>query len=300
MRRPLALPPGKSAKWLRRTPMVCAGVIYGTWFVTSLVVFILMHANDENQAAWKSLASGAIAAYLMFGLILLLLPAAVTATVLASERDRGTMEAMVLTPSWHDEIARGRFWHAAAPWLRLFLWMLPMYLMLGVCCSGMYEQMSGKDTLGMSVALMFVPKFYVAAISGFGLTQSPGVPCGSLLVIGLRMLRDVIDLMVALSVAYYFSARMWRGVHAVLLSMVTVPALMLSIFMAPEWFTALIMAIFAATSWLRNAVQIEVIITLYAIAGVLICVLQVWMCSALIRRVAKRFDAYALGQVRGF
>jgi len=298
MRRPLALPPGRGGVWLRRLPKVVLGMVYGLGFIVFAVALVVMIANDVEQAWWRSLALGTVCAYLMFGLLLLLLPAVVTATVLSFERDRGTMEAVVLTPMWHDEIARGRFWHAAWPWLRLFVWMLPVYLVMAVSLGGTMQRMDGRELAGLSVAYLFVPKFYVTIFTGMGIESGPGVPCWTLILVMLRALRDIIDLMAVLGISYYFSARMWRGVHAIILSMVTVPALMASLFLAPEWLMMVTMTVWSFTR-IGGAPPMTLFMTLYAIAGVSVCVLQLWMCSALVRRVARSFDRYALGHVRG-
>jgi hypothetical protein len=304
MRQPLSAPPGKSGRWLRRTPIICVALIYAVWLATTLITYIAFYDFGEIATAGQSVVIGGLWAYGVAGVLLMLLPAAMTASVLAHERDRGTMEALVLTPVDRERLSRGRFWCAAWPWLRVFLWLLPVYLCLSIGVSGFFGSsqisMSGtKEYLGFSVAYVFVPKFYACMFAGMGLSLGPGMPCWELVLTVLRISRDMIDVMVALGISYYFSARMRRGVHAMLLSMVTVPACMLTLFLAPEWAAVLIATLAAATRSFGGRPPMEVFVTLYALGGIAVSSFELWFCFVLLRRVSRRFDEYAVGAITG-
>ncbi len=305
MRQPLSAPPGKSGRWVRRAPLICVGVVYAVWLVATALTYLTVHGLGAMAGVGHSLAVGGVFAYGVGGLLLMLLPPAITAGVLAHERDSGTMEALVLTPLDRDRLARGRFWHAAWPWLQVFLWLLPVYLCLGLGVSGIFGAVrsgtSGtKEFMGLSVAYVFVPKIYACMFAGMGLSEGLAIPCWGVILTLLRICRDMIDVMAALGISYYFSARMHRGVHAMLLSVVTVPACMLTIFLAPEWISVGVMIIVAFGQRYGSTFAVEAAVTLYALGGIAMSCFELWLCFALVRRVSRRFDEYAVGEISGF
>jgi hypothetical protein len=83
-----------------------------------------------STAAADVLQISAGVGYAIFGAVILLFPLVAAASTLAAERSRGTMEALVLTPLEGRRVCLGRLLCVTGPWLRLFLWMLPIYLVI--------------------------------------------------------------------------------------------------------------------------------------------------------------------------
>jgi len=285
MRRPLSRPPGRRNPAARLVPEICAGGVYVTWFTAALLLY------DESHP----LMIGALFAYGAAGLVLLVVPAVLMSTTLAFERDRGTMESLVLTPGNHAALGRGRFWHAAWPWLRFMLWLVPLYIVQAAAGVGSLRTANMEEFLAVSVAYVFAPKVYMLPIVGMGMTRTAEIPCwGAVLMLG-RIAKDTIDMAVGMGIAYYLSARMRRGGHAVLVSCVVVPASMLTVFCATEWGALITVLLWQLASW-GGPTSIGPFIALYFVGALAVTVFEIWLAGALVGRVARNFDAYAVGE----
>jgi hypothetical protein len=293
MRHPLAAPPGRGRTWLRRVPIICLGAVYGTWLCAAIIIVVAQKGVDEDIHAGWAVVGGAMAAYGVQALLFVVLPAAIAATVLAFERDRGTMETLVLTSLDHRRLAMGRFYHAALPWLKLMLMLAPLYIVQAVAANGGFRPSRMRDFMGLSVVYLFAPKLGMITLMGEGMTGRGGcAPWVTLLMVG-RFGKDLIEVLLCVAVGFYCSARFRRGLHAVLVALVMVPAAMLSVFMIAEWgFFGLM---FFSRWMMRWSITPELVVSLYAAVALLQTVAQVVVIGVLVGRVARRFDSYALG-----
>ena len=152
LRTPFARPPGRRGLITRLAPELCALLVYGAF----VALYLLFRADELSERiqniplnwdllppqgihvgflgpGWPFLGNFAFAAVtttVLAGLLIILLPVGPAAATLAAERERGTLEALLLTPTHHHHLARGRFWLVTLPWLRFALYLLPVYLAL--------------------------------------------------------------------------------------------------------------------------------------------------------------------------
>ncbi len=287
MRVPLARTPGRRAPWSRLVPEICAGLVYVTGFTAVLL------ADGSRQP----LMIGVLFAYIAAGLILLVVPAALAATSLAYERDRGTMDALVLTALDHSDISRGRFWHTVVPWLRFMAYLLPIYIGQAVAVSAINTR-SVEGFFILSTAYVFAPKPAMIALVMDGARRSAEMPCWTWVLMCGRIAKDAVDMMAAVGMAYYISARLRRGVHALLISCVAIPVVMLTVFCAAEWGGFFLALLWRWLSWSgpRSAIPV---IGAYLAAAIAVTIFEIWLASALVRRVARNFDRYAVGEIKG-
>jgi len=282
MATPFARPPGRRKLLDRFAPEVCAAIVYAAMFTVAIIF------HDERHP----LFIGAMIGYLAAAFILLVLPGATAAAALAAEHDRDTMEAMLLTPGDHAELAWGRFWHAAAPWLRFLAWLAPLYLVLAVV--GDFRGSMSSERGFLSFLYVFGPKPAVAALLSDELQRDPGLILWGLVLMAGRVGKDALDLFVLLSIGYYLSARFRRGARAAFLGRVAAPIFMLTVFSAAEWLVALVglAAELTRSPLFRNGDAMK---SLYCLAALAVVGLEIWTVRALPGLVARNFDAYALG-----
>jgi hypothetical protein len=287
---PLARPPARQNFTTRWQAECRAGVVYLVWAGVSLWMAYI----DVEHA----FIAGAMAAYGAAALMMLAMAGTSSAWIIARERDRGTMEALVLTPGRHEEIARGRFWYVARPWGRFLLWLLPLYIVQAVMIGGAVNTSNTVEFVMRSALCAFGPKGAMAGVMAEGMSRSVEIPCWAILLTVGRIVTDAVDLLAAVSIGYYASARFWRTSHAVLVAGLVVPAAMLSVFCAPEWMlvlTKLVEQLIGGAGGMRGGF----VATAYCVASVVTMAFEIALARWLVKRVVSRFDSYALGAVEG-
>ena len=276
MAAPFARPPGRRKFLVRWDPELRAAVLYAVFF---LVAWLF---RDESHP----FMIGALPAYLLLGLVLFMTPTAQAAGALAAERDSGTAEALVLTPGDHSRLAWGRFLHAAWPWMRLLLWMLPLYIAM----IPIYLRFSWSPK---SVFLALGPKVSSLSIvygHGYGSATRTPVALVSLLVIG-RFIKDAIDVLTLVAVGFHMAARMRSGRHATALAGALGPMLLVTVFMADVWMWTLARPL---ARLLETTPDFTGGFYPPAALGMLVFqTLAIWWC---VSRVARNFDYYMLGE----
>jgi hypothetical protein len=287
---PLARPPGRQGFMTRWQAECCAGLVYLVWAVGSL----WMTYEGERGAVYI----GAMFAYAAAGLIMFVLAATSSASILAAERDRRTMETMVITPGRHEKLALGRFWCVALPWLRFVLWMLPLYIVQAIAAGGSVRTTDAEEFFGLSTIYVFAPKVAMLPLMGEGMRRVVELPCWAFLLMIGRVLADSLDVVTAVAIAFYASARFWRASHAMLVAGLIVPASMLTVFCAPEWVSIGLVVLWEVTGAMGPSSPTPVFIG-YLLGSLAVAAVQIALVRWLVLRVARRFDSYALGAVRG-
>ena len=147
LRTPFARPPGRRGLITRLAPELCALLVYGALvacylllrekFLSGQVPMLcgllpppstLLAVTGVPVPPLGNFHFAAAMAAALAGLLIIFLPVGPAAATLAAERERGTLEALLLTPTHHHRLARGRFWLVTLPWLRFALYLLPVYL----------------------------------------------------------------------------------------------------------------------------------------------------------------------------
>lgn len=275
MRAPLARPPGRRS-WPRRlAPEICAFAVYGT-----LLALLIREA----------MGGASLISFGLAGLLLVLVPVGIGALALARERDHGTLDALLLTTASRRELVLGRFWRLVAPWLRLFLYLLPLYILIG--CSGLFaDAHKGSEKEILSFFCVFSHNFnflYVSLRWGYFHTGGAPHPWGIFLAL-LRWLNDFSIFMFAAAAAFHISARARSTGRAVLLAYLLVPLALGTVLGLHAWWVG-------ANIWNVLDVEIAIMTTRYAVLAVGSLAGRILLTWLLLRRTARNFDWYALGE----
>jgi len=294
MRTPLAVPepPGR----LRRfAPEMCAGAVALCQIV---VLSLIFDENDPELGIIHATAAG----YALAGVLLFVIPMGLAAAAIAREHEKGTLEALLLTPASHTSLAWTRFWRLLGPWLRFAVYMLPLYGIMA--CSGFLSESArlSEGTLRSGeVFLAFAPKPLIASVlwdygplicacgARGGDAQLTFSFWGTALA-SLRLLTDLSVLSFVTAGAYYISARARSTARALVLSFLTVPLALT---------TALAFDFWIAMLWVEAGMAYypyPVPSCVYMILAPLAVLLRFFLAWWLVRRVAKNFDAYATGE----
>jgi hypothetical protein len=290
---PFARPPGRRSLWARFAPEWCALLVYGVLYATS-------RRHCLPGYPWASMwMPGMVYAYLCAGVLLLTVPVLMMAGAFAGEREGGEADILALTTADRSALAWGRFLHLAFPWLRFILWLLPLYVLhrvlLGYGSSGpsLNECMfyTGGPKVVVAWLLLIVDEDIMdkwAALKYEWYWQG-------LLTIIPRMLNDAIQLLACLSLAYYISVRVKRTRTALIAAGILVPVAAATALAPAEW-AGYLLSLSSELLGIRGVLE--------SLAGPLLLVLaafafKIWLAFWLVRKVARNFDAYLLGEKPG-
>jgi len=297
---PFARPPGRRSVWTRFAPEWCAAAVY----LAFGAVLAWQRPEFEYQSLTEALFKATSAAYALAGCLLLVVPVAAAAASLAAERRRGTAEAAVLSAHDHAAQAWGRFLWLVLPWGRLLLYLLPIYGVIAANNSLDYGGGS-SDYLGFVAMSCVAPKPAVL-ILGWGFGHELGRlhwHAVSFLVLVVRPLSDASILLFAAAWAYHISARSRSTVRSLVLSGLGIPAVLLTALSADSWWilgvaAGYLDAVVSLLNWF--ALEEETfVVSVYAALGGLLLVLRFGLAFWLVRRVARNFDAWMLGEKPG-
>jgi len=220
---PFARPPGRRGLWARFAPEWCALTIY---LVVGCIVVLygLRRYSLDHDEFWPVMSTAlqvsAGVAYGMFAICITVFPLVSAALTFASERSRGTFEAMILTPLDGRRIAAMRWLHVVAPWLRLFVWMLPVYGM--IAGSAIAEEVTRHcrfrwDDVAGCFALALVPKGFMAFLVAIvGVHEDMKWSLGGCALAAGRFFGDLCVFAVLTGGAYLCSVRFSTTVRALL------------------------------------------------------------------------------------
>ena len=270
---PFAQLPAVRGKLARHAPEIVAASTYIAFLLVGGSLRVTTGAPILTGAAW---------AYLLGSLLLIVVPTAMAASRLAGERDQGTLDALLLTKAKRRPLVWGMYRNLLLPWLRSILWLFPLYLLL---VFGQPEPRfaywdGGLHQTTSAVACAVSPRPLLAALVIRVDWPRFGVSVG-VMVAAVRLIRDSVTLMLAVSMALFISARCGSALKAMMLSLVLVPLLLGTVFSWPEW-----ASLFMTDSGTKLDIYFWSSAANVAVEGV--------VAVNLIRHIARNFDRYLL------
>jgi hypothetical protein len=242
----------------------------------------------ESSSAWlgASLSRAAAVAADLAGPLLVFAPIAFVATGFSIERRSGTLESILLTSTHHDRIVRGRFLFVSLPWLRLVAYLLPIYALLAaeplltMSCTGW-----SLPWMKLSGGLLLLGNVRGEYIWETAVTSGPSAH--TLFLAVMRLLHDLSAMVLSMAVAFHVSLRARTLARAVVWSFALVPPVLLVV-VGPElvWMIAALLL-----------PQIFVSVKIYWLTIVAVLAARWALALGLLRRDARNFDAYVLGQL---
>jgi hypothetical protein len=322
---PFARPPGRRSALARFAPEICALAVAAL----GAAVYLLSGRYpsfgnlpvrcgllpDSAEWLWKGglvgsfaqarMLNAAAAACGLAGLLLTLAPVGAMAAALAAERQRGTLEAMLLTPTHHQLLARGRFWHLALPWARAALYALILYLAVSMFdalqnprpqppLGGEHVELFSYGAAPWSIRWLdllgraFITHSWKAAVSVWHLETIPAGSGHGFVLSGLRWANDASSFVFAAAAAYFISVRAASVRRAVLVSFLAVVAALLTVLSPDAWWLLF--------SQLAPSRDPSAYLRSYWIIAMLLVAARLVLAFKLVSRVADNFDAYALGE----
>ena len=311
---PFARPPGRPSVWARFAPEWCALALLAAgailwmlvdWFpgpMSKLTVRGGLLPEDILFARHSATVVVGALTYGLGGLALVFLPVAFVASAWAGERQRGTLEPMLLTATRHSMAARGRFRAVTFPWLRLALYLLPLYFSapLAACLTNYLPAATSTPDFWVRISIAHFEHSIGAApwsvswLTWLGWLKDWWVQpldAGSVhgwLLPGLRWVNDVSSFLFAAAVAYYFSARCAAPRTAAIWSYLAA-GLALFFALSPDFWWAL-------CTWVSRRMHGEADIRPYWFLTMALAVIRAGLAIAIVERVARNFEAYALGE----
>ena len=306
----LARMPGRRSFWRRRAPEIWAAVIYGVLllaWVASMFRYYPAKGPDSDYLAamppwWTevSLVSAGYVAYGLAGAVLFFGAMASGALAWARERDRGTLEPLLLTPMNFSAVVSLRFWHVLWPWVRLMLWLLPIYLLIslgGPFLEFAHDPGEFDEPWGLSCVCVFLSKSLLGVFALVGPTRpGPDWHLGTTGLVALRFVNDFSIVLFVCAAAYYISVRSRSGTRALVAASLIVP-LAAPLILAPQDMLGLAaqLLIWADHLMGSNAV-LQALLVAYGLLGIAAFIARVWLALWLVKRAARNFDWYALGE----
>ena len=283
MRAPLAMPPGftRYPRLYRFAPEWGIGCLYAATFANFL----------SSPGALGSLLGAASIAYAMAMVFLLLWAMSLAVLLATAERSRGATDSLLLTPLDRSRLVWGRFLNLTIPWLRAFLYLLPVYFVIAGSTRVGYTRGWPDPALhALGCAFSPVPLF-VAELAfdvNWGATTLRWGGSGLLLTL-LRLVNDLSVFLFAAGAALYLSTGASSAARAMLRSFVLIPAALLSVLMLDYWWLYL-------HDLLGSPLGNTVMTAGYGILAVTMMLLRFFLAWCLVRRTARNFDWYALGE----
>lgn len=267
MQLPLARPPGRRFLGARFAPEICAVIVLAVWAAAALwlgragpaggqllVRAGILPASDLAPLYWSPWRPALAAAWAAAGLVLVLVPMGFAAATLAAERERGTLESLFLAGGDVGLLARGRFLNAVTPWLRLALYLLPVYFLAGLDDLHpflgrrlLWEQ---NDLFAYGAApwshawigslqKIFRPAVESAHAAPWSRVTVAAGDVEGFSVAGLRWVNDVTTMLLLAAVAFRVSSRAPGIRAAVMRSWMWLPVVLLVAFSPDFWWTLL-------------------------------------------------------------
>lgn len=303
MSTPFARPPGRRSVWRQLWPAWCVVAVYGILLTLLLASGAMVKALSLGyylRIHWQPrLFMANAVTYSVAGSILLVLPIIQASLTWASERDRGTSEALIMTHQDHRAVALGRFLWLLAPWCRVLIWLLPLYaiLALGGLARQSAEHVDVANAAANAAGLAFAPKGLISlaecviCFDRSSYVESSGPWPFAVPLFLVRVLNDFSILVFVMAAAYYISARARTAGAALATGLLVVPLVLATVLSLDIWWVALT----AAASELRKGGDYYAVVSaVYCATAVLLMVARFFLAWLLVRKVARNFDAYLL------
>ncbi len=300
---PLSVPPVRRSLLERFAPEMAAAAVWGlfAWLwlrggpagrldIWEVLGLSSGRLGDGVQAAGllpAGLAGAALIAAGASGAVMIMAPVIFVAASFASERERGTLESIILTSAHHNLVVRGRFLHFALPWLRLAGYLLPLYVLIGLepittmSCSGWsgpWLDLLGWLSSGCRQGGRFI---WNDAVTPPGTVQA-------LFLAGMRWLHDLSAMYLSIGAAFWISLRARTTIRSAVLAFLTAPVLAAVAF-SPDFAWVLLTRV-AGGLVLSRPVQYYWLVALAVMAA------RWGAVSTMLGRASSNFEAYVLGE----
>lgn len=247
MSTPFAKPPERPHGLGRWAPLVCGALIciaFGVGFAfpprgwpnlfydaLGLVPWHVFSPAYDYMETGNMLTRGALAACAVTGATFVLGPLLFMPPPFAVERQRNTLQDLMLASERPAALVWGRFWHYASAWLGLALLTLPLYVMIG--CN--YVLSFGAS--GWSVRLLdfwgsLLGLGSLDTIFAWDMEYIVGGSVGTQLVQMGRWFYDLSGMFLAISVSFFALARSRNTGRARLISSLVVLSVLLTVLSA--------------------------------------------------------------------
>jgi hypothetical protein len=258
------------------TALVC-------YFIFFVVVLLYVTLEDREYRHWRdAICFGGGVAYALGALALLFFPVALAAMSWSGEHARRTIDSLMLTPVGRPGIVWSRFWGLVFPVLRMYLYLVPFYIVIS---GGEFaNEMSGSRGWQAFLVCVMSPKFVMIVMA---MVDSDGWRLIAVVGILLKAMNDLGITLYSLGVAYYVSARIRSVGKSVALSYAIVVVSLWTVMAADTW------VIFIGQN--LNCGMDES----FMVGGMVGCVLAMIrfiLPFVLVLLVANRFDRYAMGR----
>ncbi|MHC4917826.1 MAG: hypothetical protein ACYTGB_20310 [Planctomycetota bacterium] len=301
---PLSVPPVKRSRLERFAPEVAAAAVWllfawlcvrgigearlGLWEMLGLSAGRLSGGGVPAAGLLpRALAGAAQVSAQAAGLLMLAAPPVFVAASFAAERERGTLESIILTSAHHNRVVRGRFWFVSLPWLRLGAYLLPLYVLVGL------EPILTMSCSGWSAPwLNLLGWLSTAGRQGGRFIWNDAVtPSGtvrSLFLAGMRWLHDFSAMFLCIGATFWISLRARTTIRAAVLGFLAAPVLV-GVLFSPD-FVWVLMTRLSGGAFLGRPVQY------YWLAALAVMAARWGAVSTVLNRASRNFEAYVLGE----
>jgi len=289
LKTPLARPPGRRGLLRRFAPEWCALAVYAAFFL-QLLTGALHGPRVIDSALLDCIRVAAAAGYGLAGVCIVLGSAVTGALAWAGERERGAMDSLLLTSTDHRMLARGRFLHALAPWLRFLAWLIPLYVCMGI--SGFFALLLDLQDYYRLAPLAGACQTWLVSVRlnvHEGLHDFISPPMWHVLLGLLRLVNDLTVAVFACAAGFHIATRVRSAGRALLLSCLLIPFVLFTVFSAHDWVEIL-------TYFCGSAYHPWSVAKWYSLLGATMFAVRCCLAWVLVRSAARNFDAYVLGE----
>jgi hypothetical protein len=285
-RDPLTAPPVKRGFfWMVKPWHAAAGLYLFT------IPFVLLL---EEFSCPRAVVCGLGLGYAALAFIIVVFPVAQAAVLWPGERERGTIEPLLMTPASRLRLVWLRFLGIVGPWLLLFAGMIPAYAIL-----------SGSDFFDKPLIAIFCNR---AGLGVFVLLERSEPIHWSFAKLGVatsRMVNDLSLFLFAVALSYWVSARCrtTRAALSLTFALIAVPYMVLFhngaqhllVRHVVDWFTPGSPGWTSGRDWDHSyeayAAKVRTVTTALAVGLMLLRFLLTWL---MVRSVARNFDRWML------
>ncbi|HOX08454.1 MAG TPA: hypothetical protein PK280_18810 [Planctomycetota bacterium] len=295
MRSPLARPAGRQGVFAQLKPAWCAAAVY---ILLGLPVAAHTLAGQRTyEPQGRALLAGAVLAYIFAWLVLIAGPLVAGALAWSRERDRETLEALVLTPADRLALVRGRFWQGVWPWLRFCAYLLPVYLVLSTndlfrdaCVDNEAWIVSDICATGNPMLFGLIPPAWDSLFRGMNSPHPWTITLAT-----LRWLNEASIPLVVFALAQFLSLRCRTTSRAVFWSCLLVPTTLFTLFDLQDWLLLLVIWDVVPVES-PSGIGYTLICSAYLFLGIAAFIGRIWLALWLVNRAARNFDLYATGE----
>lgn len=267
-------------------------MVAGACSLPLLVALLLEVAGMPGRML--PIMAGVGVSYLLFGSALVFLPIFLASGAIASEKESGTVEALLLTTQSRRHLIWRRSVSLLVPCLRLVLYSVPVYVLLTYSALSQAIVQYGRALVGTTTehaGLLSVSRIMVlrdGQLSPMGLSDAwDGTWSGwALLFVGARLACDASFMLMALGVTINMSCRCRSAVRTLIMSTVVV-----LLVVAVHSCIAQLVGSWEQTMWPSPWPT-----WLFRVAIPLLIAAEVAIGATFVHKAGTNFDSYVLGE----